>query len=78
MILVESYNPANNQWTMRPSLNRGKGSLAGATLNNKIFALGGGNGLESFSDVEMLDLDVGRWISTRSMSEQVTLISLWL
>ncbi|KAK9283972.1 hypothetical protein L1049_012230 [Liquidambar formosana] len=64
---VESYNPLSNQWISRPSLNQRKGSLAGASLNNKIFAIGGANGVECLSDVEMFDLDVGRWIPTRSM-----------
>lgn len=68
---VESYSPANDEWTLRPPLNQEKGSLAGATIDNKIFAIGGGNGIESFSDVEMLDLDIGRWISTRSMLQKV-------
>lgn len=74
--LVESYHPARKTWTSRPSLNRVKGSLAGATVNNKLFALGGGNGHESYSDVEMLDLDVGRWIPTRSMIHKVIVLYL--
>ena len=40
-------------------------------MNNKIFAVGGGNGVDCFSDVEMLDLDIERWITTRSMLEKV-------
>lgn len=71
---VESYSPANDQWTLRPSLNQKKGSLAGATLDNKIFSIGGGNGVEIFSDVEMLDLDIGRWIPTQSMLQKVIYI----
>ncbi|KAK6152545.1 hypothetical protein DH2020_015180 [Rehmannia glutinosa] len=47
-----------------------KGSLAGAALNGKIFAVGGGNGVECFSDVEMFDPYVGRWISARSMLQK--------
>lgn len=74
---VESYNPADNKWIPRPSLTgQPKGSLAGATLQNKIFAIGGGNGRESFSEVEMLDSDLGRWIMTQSMLEKVLAI-LW-
>jgi hypothetical protein len=52
-------------------MNRKKGSLSGAALDGKIFAVGGGNGTESFSEVEMLDFDVGRWIPTRSMLDKV-------
>lgn len=56
---------------MCPSLNLAKGSLGGVSIGNKLFAIGGGNGIESFSDVEMLDMDLGRWICTRSMLQRV-------
>lgn len=52
-----------------------KGSLGGVNIGNKLFAIGGGNGIESFSDVEMLDLDLGRWICTRSMLQRVNGVS---
>lgn len=68
---VESYCPAEDQWKPCPSLREKKGSLAAATTHNKIFAMGGGNGIDCFSDVEMLDLDVGRWIRTQSMLQKV-------
>lgn len=68
---VEAYNLVSKEWTICTPLNKEKGSLAGAALNGKIFALGGGNGIECFSDVEMFDLDVGRWIPTRSMLQKV-------
>ncbi|KAF3667446.1 putative patellin-6-like [Capsicum annuum] len=48
---VESYNPANAEWTMCPCLKEIWGSLAGATLKDKIFAICGGNGIECFSEV---------------------------
>ncbi|GKV51821.1 hypothetical protein SLEP1_g58445 [Rubroshorea leprosula] len=35
---------SNDQWTICPPLTEKKGSLAGATLGEKIFAIGGGNG----------------------------------
>lgn len=73
MCEVDSYNPANNQWTPRPPLNEKKGSLAGATLNNKIFAIGGINWVGCFPDVEMYDIGVGRWIPTQSMLQKVIL-----
>jgi len=57
-----------------PPLNERKGSLGGATLDGKIFAIGGGNGMVSFSDVEMLDPDIGRWIRTRSMGQEVNVL----
>ncbi|KAL6980769.1 hypothetical protein U1Q18_022407 [Sarracenia purpurea var. burkii] len=71
---VESYNPTSNKWFTRPPLNHKRGNLAGASLYGKIFALGGGNvgnGVECFSDVEMLDMNIGRWITTESMLQKV-------
>lgn len=46
---------------------REKGSLAGATLNGKIYAIGGGDGVKCFSDVEMFDPAQGGWINIQSM-----------
>jgi len=63
-----------DDWRFLPCLNAKKGSLAAATLHDKIFAIGGGNAQDSFSDVEMFDLNVGRWISARSMLQKVTTI----
>ncbi|CAA6661842.1 unnamed protein product [Spirodela intermedia] len=48
----------------------GEGSLAGVTLSGKVFAIGGGNGVESFSDVEMIDPILGRWIKHQSMIQK--------
>jgi kelch-like protein 20 len=33
--------------------------------------MGGGNGVECFADVEMLVLDIGKWIPTRSLLQKV-------
>lgn len=68
---VESYNLETNQWTIRPSLNEKKGSMGGVSINNKILAIGGGNGFESLSSIEMFDPDAGFWIPTCSMSHKV-------
>ncbi|XP_028055797.1 kelch-like protein 8 [Camellia sinensis] len=69
-LVVETVVCGLTQWNLRPSLNGEKGSLAGATLNNIIFAMGGANGVDCYADVEMFDLDVGRWISSRSMLQK--------
>lgn len=74
LLAVESYNIVDNEWTLRPSLIKKKGSLAGAVLNNKIFAIGGGDGVEFFSDVDMFDPYVGRWIPSRSMLQKVVIL----
>ncbi|XP_042027957.1 kelch-like protein 8 isoform X2 [Salvia splendens] len=67
---VESYDPFNNRWIQRPCLNRKKGSMAGASMYDTIFTLGGGNGVEFFSEVELFDLHIGSWLSTEPMLEK--------
>ncbi|WMV43122.1 hypothetical protein MTR67_036507 [Solanum verrucosum] len=42
---VESYNTTDDEWTVLPCMKEKKGSLAGAALKDKIFAVGGGNGI---------------------------------
>jgi hypothetical protein len=52
-------------------LNRKKGSLAGVSLNSKIYAIGGGDGNETFSEVEMFDPYLEKWICGPSMLTSV-------
>nr|GEW38536.1 histone acetyltransferase HAC1-like isoform X1 [Tanacetum cinerariifolium] len=52
-------------------LNKKYGSLAGATVKDIIYALGGGNEVDFHSAVEILDFDVGAWIPTRAMLQKV-------
>jgi hypothetical protein len=73
MFEVESYNPQSDKWVTRPSLNQKKGGLVGVSLNQKIFAIGGGIEAQCFSEVEIFDLDIGRWIPTRPMLHKVPL-----
>ena len=40
-------------------------------LNDKIFAIGGGDGSAVFSEVEMFDPALGRWIDSVSMRQNV-------
>ncbi|KAI7990592.1 Kelch-like protein 2 [Camellia lanceoleosa] len=68
---VESYNAISDQWVSHPLLNQRKRSLAGASLYNKIFAVGGGNEVECYSEVEMLDMNIGRWITSQSMQQSI-------
>jgi hypothetical protein len=58
-------------WITCPCLKQNKGGLAGATLNGKIFAIGGGNGSQSFSEVEMFDPAHGSWIHSPSLQQSV-------
>lgn len=64
-----------DKWTAHVPLNSKKGSLGAVNIGDKLFAAGGGNGAESFSDVEMYDPDIGKWIPTRSMLHKVLMIS---
>jgi len=75
---VECYSSRNNEWTECPSLNRKKGSLARICVNEKIYAIGGGDGNETFSEVEMFDPALGRWIDSVSMRQKVWSHSLTL
>ena len=68
---VEQYNPNSGSWTICPSMNFQRGSLAGACLDNKIFAIGGGNGAEYFSEVEMYDQFLGKWLIYGTMLQKV-------
>lgn len=54
-----------------PPLNRKKGNLAGVSLDDTIYAIGGGDACDCFSDVEMLKLGGGKWLLTSSMQQKV-------
>jgi Kelch motif len=68
---VECYNRSTDEWTQCPPLSCSKGSLAGVALGGKIFAIGGGDGQNCFSCMEMLDPSVGKWVFSESMNEKV-------
>ncbi|KAL5722596.1 hypothetical protein ACHQM5_006102 [Ranunculus cassubicifolius] len=67
---AECYNPLTNEWISCPSLSERKGCLASASFNDKIYAVGGGNGADCFKEVEMFDPALGRWIRTQSMLQK--------
>lgn len=68
---VERYNRASDMWETCPSMAIKRGSLGGATVRDKIYALGGGNGAISFDDTECYDPIVGTWASSTKMLERV-------
>ena len=68
---VEMYDSVEDIWRDCPPMNLKRGSLAGATIGDRIFALGGGNGQLHFSDVECYDPHLGMWISSTSMLNKV-------
>ncbi|KAL5727368.1 hypothetical protein ACHQM5_000576 [Ranunculus cassubicifolius] len=67
---VKCYDPRNNNWIACPPLGKKKGGLASVSLNNKIFAVGGGNG-NCCNEVEMFDPTLLRWIYTQPMLQKV-------
>ncbi|PPR96533.1 hypothetical protein GOBAR_AA24128 [Gossypium barbadense] len=73
--LVESYNPLSNQWTTRPPLNQKKGSFALLPLEDSMFVVGGGNGVECFSEVEMFDPNIGKWMPIQSLLHKTNIFN---
>ncbi|KAM0061312.1 putative DCD domain-containing protein NRP [Helianthus debilis subsp. tardiflorus] len=78
---VESYNPAADQWTTCPPLNKKNVNLAGAMVNDKIYALGGAaelngalyavggfDGTYYLWTAERFDPREGFWKKTESMN----------
>ncbi|XP_039789056.1 uncharacterized protein LOC120655359 [Panicum virgatum] len=66
---VECYSREGNRWMTCPRLKHVKGSLAMTMLNDKIFAIGEGVGSAVFSEDEMFDPTLGRWMDSLSMQQ---------
>ncbi|GJU87467.1 zinc finger, CCHC-type containing protein [Tanacetum coccineum] len=64
---VESFIPSQNQWVPRPPLFWKNIHVAGASVKDRLFVVGGANGRQCSSEVEYLDLDIGKWIPTCPM-----------
>ncbi|KAL5196745.1 hypothetical protein ABZP36_000257, partial [Zizania latifolia] len=64
---VNCYDRTCDDWTICPSLTRDKASLAGVSLNGKIYTFGGRDGNQCFSDVEVFDPVYGKWIKYQPM-----------
>lgn len=75
---VDCYDRSRDDWSTCPSLTRDKGSLAGVSVNGRIYAFGGGDGTECFSDVEMFDPVHGKWIKNQPMLEKVSVSTIHL
>ncbi|KAK1409388.1 hypothetical protein QVD17_35914 [Tagetes erecta] len=67
---VESFNPANNQWIPRPPLYWKNINVAGASIKDRLYVVGGCNGPHCSSEVEYLDMNAGRWLPARSMQSK--------
>ncbi|GJT95838.1 putative development/cell death domain, kelch-type beta propeller containing protein [Tanacetum coccineum] len=64
---VESFIPSQNQWVPRPPLFWKNIHVAGASVKDRLFVVGGAKGRQCSSEVEYLDLDIGKWIPTCPM-----------
>ncbi|KAJ0705174.1 putative DCD domain-containing protein NRP [Helianthus annuus] len=67
---VESFNPTNNLWIPRPPLYWKNINAAGASINDKLFVVGGAKESHYSSEVEYLDLNIGKWLPARSMQSK--------
>lgn len=71
-VIDGSYNPTFNKWTLCPSLNPNKGSLTVVSLTKQIRSVADGvYGINSFVVIEVLDLEIGRWVSASSKLHKV-------
>ncbi|GKA48281.1 putative development/cell death domain, kelch-type beta propeller containing protein [Tanacetum coccineum] len=55
---VESFIPSQNQWVPRPPLFWKNVHVAGASVKDRLFVVGGAKGRQCSSEVEYLDLDI--------------------
>lgn len=67
---VESFNPTKNQWISRPPLYWKNIHVAGASIKDRLFVVGGAIGCQCSSEVEYLDLHIGKWLPARSMQSK--------
>ncbi|KAK7382366.1 hypothetical protein VNO80_01217 [Phaseolus coccineus] len=71
-----SYNPTVYKWTLCPSLDRKKGSLTVVSLTKQICSVVDGvYCINSFVVIEVLDLDIRRWISACSKLHKIFAIA---
>lgn len=62
------YDAHRDQWLPGPDLTSRRFALAGASLNDMIYAVGGFDGTAYLSSVERLDPREGKWCSVGSMA----------
>lgn len=70
--VVEQYDPKTGEWSRRPNLTKRRRYVASASLNGKVYIIGGYDGQSRLSLVECLDLTVEdpQWQSVSSMSQR--------
>lgn len=58
------YNTEKDTWMPRAGLCEPRASLSAVAVDDKIFALGGHNGLNALRSVEIYDVDTNSWSAT--------------
>ena len=65
---VECYGPVTNMWTSLTPMPTARGSLGAATLNGKIYAIGGIDYYVALDTVEIYDSQLDEWYTMTSMN----------
>lgn len=64
--LVEAFNLKTNSWQMLPQMNTSRESVAVATLEKHVYAIGGYNG-HGLSSVERYSIETNEWTNVSSL-----------
>ncbi|KAJ8387064.1 hypothetical protein AAFF_G00161180 [Aldrovandia affinis] len=77
VLAVECYNPHNGQWSYSAPLHTGVSTAGAATLNNKIYLLGGWNEIEKKYKkcVQVYNPDLNEWTEDEELPEATVGIS---
>lgn len=59
---VEQYIPESNSWKQLPPMRGSRGRFQIAVQSDKVYAIGGSNGTTELDTVEMLDMNIGKYI----------------
>ncbi|XP_066903473.1 kelch-like protein 5 isoform X2 [Halyomorpha halys] len=65
---IEAYSPRHNSWSHVTSLPHRRLQSGVAALGQKLFVVGGRDGLKTLNSIDFLDLDAKLWLSITPMS----------
>lgn len=68
MLAIERYDPRKENWTTIGSMPGRKAQFAVAMLSNKLYVIGGRDGLKTLNTVDYFDVQNKAWGSIPSMS----------
>lgn len=64
---MEVYNPQTNTWCPAPSMLNRRSNFGIAVFDDRLFVVGGHNGIHSVQKVESFDVKTGLWSEERDM-----------